>query len=86
MQGDLQHIAGTDGAYVQSLDGMFVIVLWTGRGCHVEHLVDGPIDFVRLGNILLNKSKSGITVEMRNIAQTSGEEIVQSNNYMALLQ
>ncbi len=67
---------GAERAHLQGRYRVSQIIDRAGRTGEMQHVVDRAVNFHRLGDIVLEKSKRRIVDQMREIAHGAGQKVV----------
>ena len=64
--------------------GMSQVIDGTGRAGEMQHVIHGAVDLDRLGDIMLDETKSGQVHQMLDIAAAPGQQVIDADHIVAV--
>lgn len=88
---DFEHVARSDGAHVQGLNGMREILPRARKRSQMPHMIEGAAGVGRVicsndivpGHVALDQPETRIAFQLREIAPRSGDQIVHADHVVA---
>jgi hypothetical protein len=81
--GKAKAVDGTDHGGLHRLDGIILVVGWRSRAGKVIDTIDLKLE--RVDDVVANEFEAGIPQEVLDIGLATGEEIIEANDFMPLL-